>query len=352
MGEPLLQVEDLRTYFYTRRGVVKAVDGVSFSVAPGETLGIVGESGSGKTMTSLSILRLVPQPGGKIVSGKILFEGVDLLHLVSLFIYTIEYAMRTCTGPLRELIIIDDLQNWTREQADLRAIKFLSEIFQAHYPGVLGQFYAVNAPWYFRLLWKIVKGYLNKDLSSRVQIHGDAAPLLHTIDAGSLPLDLGGTLDFSLQAWLDARVSEEVDPPVHVINPDVIALLRDTSVPTALDGASISGWLEKQGGFVARWNKRFCVLQSRALYYFLAETDTHAEGVVDLREARLEVDQHKDKIFSVVTPDKRAIFEAKNKEDRARWVAAVHAALLSSSSAQQLPLSAAAASGDAKGKKK
>jgi oligopeptide/dipeptide ABC transporter ATP-binding protein len=76
----LLQVEDLRTYFYTRRGVVKAVDGVSFSVAPGETLGIVGESGSGKTMTSMSLLRLVP-PGGKIVGGQILFEGKDLLQL-------------------------------------------------------------------------------------------------------------------------------------------------------------------------------------------------------------------------------------------------------------------------------
>src|SRR5437016_13563482 len=81
MWQPLLQVEDLRTYFYTRRGVVKAVDGVSFSVARGETLGIVGESGSGKTMTSLSLLRLVPQPGGKIVSGKVLFDGVDLLQL-------------------------------------------------------------------------------------------------------------------------------------------------------------------------------------------------------------------------------------------------------------------------------
>jgi oligopeptide transport system ATP-binding protein len=78
--EPLLEVEDLRTYFFTRRGVVKAVDGVSFSVAPGETLGIVGESGSGKTMTSLSLLRLVP-PGGKVVGGKMLFEGTDLLKL-------------------------------------------------------------------------------------------------------------------------------------------------------------------------------------------------------------------------------------------------------------------------------
>jgi oligopeptide/dipeptide ABC transporter ATP-binding protein len=80
LAAPLLQVEDLRTYFYTRRGVVKAVDGVTFSVAPGETLGIVGESGSGKTMTAMSLLRLLPT-GAKIVSGKMLFDGVDLLKL-------------------------------------------------------------------------------------------------------------------------------------------------------------------------------------------------------------------------------------------------------------------------------
>src|SRR5215468_2834281 len=79
MADALLEVRDLRTYFYTRRGVVKAVDGATFSVRRGETLGIVGESGSGKSMTCLSILRLVPEPGGRIVGGQILFDGEDLL---------------------------------------------------------------------------------------------------------------------------------------------------------------------------------------------------------------------------------------------------------------------------------
>src|SRR5260221_4743242 len=100
--DELLRVEDLRTYFYTRRGVVKAVDGVSFSVALGETLGIVGESGSGKTMTSLSLLRLVPQPGGKIVSGKVLFEGVDLLQLS-------EAEMREYRGSQISMILQDPM---------------------------------------------------------------------------------------------------------------------------------------------------------------------------------------------------------------------------------------------------
>jgi len=79
VGEDLLEVRDLRTYIYIRRGVVKAVDGATFSVRRGETLGIVGESGSGKSMTCLSILRLVPEPGGKIVGGEIVFDGESLL---------------------------------------------------------------------------------------------------------------------------------------------------------------------------------------------------------------------------------------------------------------------------------
>jgi oligopeptide transport system ATP-binding protein len=76
---PLLDVTDLRTYFYTQDGVVKAVDGVSFAVDKGETLGIVGESGSGKSVTSLSVMRLIPNPPGKIVSGQVRFDGDDLL---------------------------------------------------------------------------------------------------------------------------------------------------------------------------------------------------------------------------------------------------------------------------------
>jgi oligopeptide/dipeptide ABC transporter ATP-binding protein len=75
---PLLDVRDLRAYFFTRYGVGKAVDGVSFVVHEAETLGIVGESGSGKSVTALSIVRALPRPAGRIVSGQILFEGRDL----------------------------------------------------------------------------------------------------------------------------------------------------------------------------------------------------------------------------------------------------------------------------------
>lgn len=76
----LLSVQDLRTYFHTRSGVYRAVDGVSFSLERGETLGIVGESGSGKSVTCYSIMGLVPQPPGRIESGTASFDGIDLLR--------------------------------------------------------------------------------------------------------------------------------------------------------------------------------------------------------------------------------------------------------------------------------
>jgi oligopeptide transport system ATP-binding protein len=78
---PLLQVNDLRTHFFTREGAVRAVDGISFEVDKGKTLGIVGESGCGKSVTALSIIGLIPKPPAKIVSGSILFDGRDLTKL-------------------------------------------------------------------------------------------------------------------------------------------------------------------------------------------------------------------------------------------------------------------------------
>ncbi len=87
----LLSVRDLRTYFFTADGIVRAVDGVSFDVAAGETLGIVGESGCGKTVTAFSVMRLLPKKSARTVSGAVLFEGQDLLQLD-------ERAMRDIRG--------------------------------------------------------------------------------------------------------------------------------------------------------------------------------------------------------------------------------------------------------------
>ena len=81
MCQNLLQIENLKTYFYTHFGVAKAVDELDLSLKHGQILGIVGESGCGKSVSALSILRLIKDPPGKITSGEVLFEGRDLLQL-------------------------------------------------------------------------------------------------------------------------------------------------------------------------------------------------------------------------------------------------------------------------------
>lgn len=102
MSKVLLQVEDLHSFFFTRKGVVKAVDGISFYVREGETFGLVGESACGKTVTGLSIMRLLPEPAGQIVGGKIILDGTNLLELD-------KKEMRTYRGRVISMILQDPM---------------------------------------------------------------------------------------------------------------------------------------------------------------------------------------------------------------------------------------------------
>jgi oligopeptide transport system ATP-binding protein len=118
----LLSVKDLRTYFETEDGTVKAVDGISFELKLGETLGIVGESGSGKSVANLSIMRLIPNPPGKIVSGSIMFDGRDVLKLSS-------REVRDIRGKRIAMIFQDPM---TSLNPFMRVSKQLMEVTQLH----------------------------------------------------------------------------------------------------------------------------------------------------------------------------------------------------------------------------
>jgi oligopeptide transport system ATP-binding protein len=118
----LLEVKDLRTYFETEDGVVKAVDGISFELKRGDTLGIVGESGSGKSVANLSLMRLIPEPPGKIVSGEILFGGRDVLKLSP-------REVRDIRGKQIAMIFQDPM---TTLNPFMRISKQLMEVTQTH----------------------------------------------------------------------------------------------------------------------------------------------------------------------------------------------------------------------------
>jgi oligopeptide/dipeptide ABC transporter ATP-binding protein len=138
VDENLVEIRGLRTYFYTEDGVVKAIEGIDLDIRRGETLGLVGESGCGKTVTALSILRLVPDPPGKIIEGQIFFDGVDLLTLsdeeirkmrgneISMIFQDPQSALNpvyTVDNQLREVIELH--QHVETEEARARAVEMM-----------------------------------------------------------------------------------------------------------------------------------------------------------------------------------------------------------------------------------
>jgi oligopeptide/dipeptide ABC transporter ATP-binding protein len=125
MGDPVLSIKDLVVQFTTDDGVVKAVDGITYDVYPGETLGIVGESGSGKSVSTMSILGLIPQPPGKILSGEAIFQGRDLLKLS-------KKEMRRVRGNEMAMIFQDPM---TSLNPVLKIGYQLGEAVRAHHPN-------------------------------------------------------------------------------------------------------------------------------------------------------------------------------------------------------------------------
>ena len=138
--QPLLEVKNLKTYFYTEDGVVKAVDGVDFEVYPGEVLGLVGESGCGKSVTSFSIMRLISQPG-KIVEGEIIFDGqnlntlteAEMTHVRGNRISMIFQQPQTALNPVFKVgdqiaEVLNIHQDFGKENGKKRAIELLSMV--------------------------------------------------------------------------------------------------------------------------------------------------------------------------------------------------------------------------------
>src|SRR6266511_4380844 len=126
MADPLLSIRDLVVEFTTEDGIVQAVDGVSYDLFPGETLGIVGESGSGKSVSTMSILGLIPQPPGRIVRGEAMFKGTDLLKLS-------KKGLRRVRGKEVALVFQDPM---TSLNPVLKIGSQIGEAIRTHNPGI------------------------------------------------------------------------------------------------------------------------------------------------------------------------------------------------------------------------
>ena len=124
MPEPILSIRNLAVEFKTDDGVVHAVDDITYDIYPGETLGIVGESGSGKSVSTLSILGLIPQPPGRVVSGTAMFKGKDLLKLK-------KRALRNIRGDEIAMVFQDPM---TSLNPVLKIGSQLGEAIKTHYP--------------------------------------------------------------------------------------------------------------------------------------------------------------------------------------------------------------------------
>ena len=139
--DPVLEVRDLRTYFHTEEGIARAVDGVSFAVGRGQTLGLVGESGCGKSVSAFSIMRLVPDPPGRIEAGQILLKGRDLLALdeeqmrrvrgddIAMIFQepmTSLNPVLTCGFQIAEAVVLH--QQVPKQEADARAVEMLERV--------------------------------------------------------------------------------------------------------------------------------------------------------------------------------------------------------------------------------
>jgi hypothetical protein len=202
-------------------------------------------------------------------------------------------------GRSQEITLLEDLDGFSRDKADPRMAKFMLEMVQSHYPGRLGDFIAFNAPWYYRLIFKIVKPWLSAELVSKVNILGSASELKNFIDTDQLLPEWGGTFKFDLEKWIEERYvcqcrcrsrsrsgsnshssmitsyqieNVQATGDQHRPADELVSITRDMSVTSAMGASVRRGWLLKEGGYVKQWNKRYAVLCPTVLFYFKGES--------------------------------------------------------------------------------
>jgi hypothetical protein len=268
----------------------------------------------------------------------------DYSETLSLVIYLFEKAFKQ-TGK-EEAVLIYDLSNYEKQNADNRTLKFLLDIFQYHYPGRISSVFVLNAPFFYRLLWKMVKPWLSGELMSKVNML-TPEDLRGFIQPSNLLVEHGGTATFDLARWMQEAaalegVSCEPPYPPHPMTALVAPMYHEVTAEDSQKGAQKISWMKKQGGVVKLYNKRLCVLRTPVFYYFYTAKDTKAEGAIPLAGARVEERKgDSNTVFHVLTfVGKDCIFDAETLPVKQEWMVAVRKAIEDANEMQRQILSA------------
>jgi len=251
--------------------------------------------------------------------------STDFLETLKLAVYGFELAIKSMPDDVEEILIIENLEGFTKDNADNRMVKYLLEICQNHYPGRIGQFVAVNAPWYYRLLFKVVKPWLSDDLLSKVNICSDTSTLVDFVDPKNLTTDLGGNYNLNIDDWITERAKKEnvdlTNPSSISIAPQIVAAFSDFPTSALLKQCKKSGWMKKQGGYVRKFNKRFCILTDTIFYYYKEENGTKPEGFVELAGAT--VTPKKGNVFYITTGVNKICIFSTSTSSFQPWITAI-----------------------------
>jgi len=247
--------------------------------------------------------------------------NIDCLETMKAALYLFKVTIEGLDEGVEDFILIDNLDGFTKANADARMIKYLVELLQVHFPERLGKVYAVSAPWYYRVFFKIVKPWLSSDLLDKVSIYSDNAKIMEVYGPDRLTKELGGNVEFDMDAWMKKRAEiEGVDlnnpPPLNMGAP-ILAAFGDFPTEQLLPHAKKSGWMKKQGGFVRKFNKRFCILTDMMFYYYLEENAKKPEGFVELMGASLS--RPKDKVFHITTSVHKVCVFSVDAEHYQEW---------------------------------
>lgn len=246
--------------------------------------------------------------------------------------YLLERAIEDA-GDAQQIVVINDLQGFDKSHNDFRMNKLILEMVLAHYPNRIGAIWCTSTPWLFRMIFRVIKPWLGDELISRVHLFGGTSELKEHVDADSLLPELGGNLNsFSIENWAQERAKIEnvkLDKPTthQFNNEEIVAAFSDAPVSHTAESSTHQGWLKKQGGFVKKFNKRYCVLKGTILYYYRTQSDNKADGVVFLRNSKLVTSN--DTTFHIITSaGKDCIFQLADKKNT-QWLKILEDVILS-----------------------